>query len=72
MPFWAKLVDGGREAPCGWRKDRYGLSWQVVPTALLEMLTDADPEKAQRVNEAMLKVVGKFDVEQLRAAFEGR
>ncbi len=69
---WAKLVDGGQEAPCGWLKDRFGVSWQVVPTALLEMMSDPNAEKAKRVNEAMLKVVGKFDIASLRAAFEGR
>jgi predicted 3-demethylubiquinone-9 3-methyltransferase (glyoxalase superfamily) len=70
--IWAKLVDGGQEQPCGWLQDRYGVSWQVVPTSLLEMLADPDAEKAQRVNAAMLRVVGKFDVASLRAAFEGR
>jgi predicted 3-demethylubiquinone-9 3-methyltransferase (glyoxalase superfamily) len=69
--IWDKLVEGGEPAPCGWLKDRYGLSWQVVPTALLEMLTDPDPAKAQRVNEAMLKVFGKFDIAALRAAYDG-
>jgi len=69
---WAKLIDGGQEAPCGWLKDRFGVSWQVVPTALFEMMSDPDREKAERVNAAMLKVVGKFDIASLRAAFEGR
>ena len=69
--IWDKLVDGGDAAPCGWLKDRYGLSWQVVPTELLEMLADADPERANRVNEAMLKVFGKFDIAELRAAYDG-
>jgi predicted 3-demethylubiquinone-9 3-methyltransferase (glyoxalase superfamily) len=69
--YWDRLVDGGQPAPCGWLKDRFGVSWQVVPTALEEMLTDADPAKAQRVNEAMLKVFGKFDISELQAAFDG-
>lgn len=69
--LWDKLVDGGEPAPCGWLKDRFGLSWQVVPTVLTEMLTDPDPEKARRVNEAMLKVFGKFDIEELRRAYDG-
>ena len=69
--IWDQLIDGGQPAPCGWLKDRFGLSWQVVPTALTEMLADPNKEKAQRVNEAMLKVFGKFDIAELRAAFEG-
>ena len=68
---WDQLIDGGQPAPCGWLKDRFGLSWQVVPTALTEMLADPNKEKAHRVNEAMLKVFGKFDIAELRAAFEG-
>lgn len=55
----------------GWLKDRYGLSWQIVPTERMEMLDDPDPAKVQRVTEAMLKVRGKFDIGELRAAFEG-
>jgi predicted 3-demethylubiquinone-9 3-methyltransferase (glyoxalase superfamily) len=69
--IWDKLVDGGEPAPCGWLKDRFGLSWQVVPTALEEMLSDPDRERANRVNEAMLKVFGKFDIAELRAAYDG-
>jgi predicted 3-demethylubiquinone-9 3-methyltransferase (glyoxalase superfamily) len=68
--IWDRLVDGGEAAPCGWHKDRYGLSWQVVPTELFEMLADPDPERANRVNEAMLKVFGKFDIAELRAAYD--
>jgi predicted 3-demethylubiquinone-9 3-methyltransferase (glyoxalase superfamily) len=70
--FWDRLVDGGKPDACGWLKDRYGLSWQIVPTELFEMLADPDPAKAQRVNEAMLKVFGKFNIEELRAAYEGK
>ena len=69
--YWDRLVDGGEPAPCGWLKDRFGVSWQIVPTALERMLTDADPARAQRVNEAMLRVFGKFDIGQLEAAFRG-
>ena len=68
--YWAKLADGGEEGPCGWLKDRYGLSWQVVPTALMELLKDADPEKSQRVMKAMLQM-GKIEIEPLRRAYAG-
>jgi predicted 3-demethylubiquinone-9 3-methyltransferase (glyoxalase superfamily) len=69
--YWDKLIAGGEESDCGWLKDRYGLSWQVVPVELDQMMLDPDPVKAQRVTEAMLKVHGKFDIEELRAAYEG-
>ena len=69
--FWSKLVDGGTESYCGWLKDRFGLPWQVVPTALTRMLEDDDPEKVRRVTEAMLAVEGKFHIADLEAAFEG-
>jgi predicted 3-demethylubiquinone-9 3-methyltransferase (glyoxalase superfamily) len=68
--YWAKLSDGGEEGPCGWLKDRYGLSWQVVPTVLVELLKDSDPAKAQRVMRAMLQM-GKIEIEALRRAYEG-
>ena len=67
--FWEKLSDGGEEGPCGWLKDRYGLSWQVNPTVLGEMLSDPDPAKAQRVMEAMLQMK-KIDIKRLRQAYE--
>lgn len=69
--YWDALVEGGQPGPCGWLKDRYGLSWQVVPTEWYEMFTDKDPAKVQRVTQAMLATQGKFDVAALRAAFEG-
>jgi predicted 3-demethylubiquinone-9 3-methyltransferase (glyoxalase superfamily) len=69
--YWAKLVAGGEESYCGWLKDRYGLSWQIVPIELDQMMLDPDPQKAKRVTEAMLKVRGKFEIEELRAAYEG-
>ena len=69
--FWEKLSAGGQEVECGWLKDRFGLSWQVVPTALLEMLQDKDPEKSKRTMAAMLKMK-KLDVDALRKAYDGR
>ncbi|HET8576357.1 MAG TPA: VOC family protein [Methylomirabilota bacterium] len=69
--FWRKLSDGGEEVQCGWLKDRFGVSWQVVPVSLVEMLQDADPEKARRVMGAMLKMK-KIDIGGLRKAYEGR
>ena len=68
--FWSKLSEGGEEGPCGWLKDRYGLSWQVVPTVLAELISDPDPEKSQSVMAAMLKM-GKMDIATLEAAFGG-
>jgi predicted 3-demethylubiquinone-9 3-methyltransferase (glyoxalase superfamily) len=67
--FWDKLSEGGEQGPCGWLKDRYGLSWQVVPTALGEMLRDEDPKKAERVMAAMLQMK-KIDIEALKQAYE--
>lgn len=68
--YWEKLSEGGEEQPCGWLKDKYGLSWQVVPTILGQLLTDQNPEKAQRVTQAMLQMK-KFDIEALRRAYVG-
>jgi predicted 3-demethylubiquinone-9 3-methyltransferase (glyoxalase superfamily) len=65
--FWAKLSKGGQEVECGWLKDRYGLSWQIVPTILSKLLSDPDPKKAQRVMEAMLKMK-KIDIAALKKA----
>jgi predicted 3-demethylubiquinone-9 3-methyltransferase (glyoxalase superfamily) len=70
--YWDALVEDGEPGPCGWLKDRYGLSWQVVPDALGEMMADPDQAKVQRVAQAMLATHGKFDVAALRAAYEGR
>jgi len=67
--LWAKLSAGGEEGQCGWLKDKYGVSWQIVPTVLVEMLNDPDPEKSKRVTEAMLKMK-KFDIQALRQAYE--
>ena len=69
--FWSTLSAGGQEVQCGWLKDRFGVSWQVVPTALIEMLGDRDPEKARRVMAAMLKMK-KIRIDELRRAYEGR
>lgn len=69
--FWSKLTEGGRESRCGWLKDKYGLSWQVVPTTLKEMLAGADSTKSQRVTKAFLQMK-KFDLAELRRAYEGR
>jgi predicted 3-demethylubiquinone-9 3-methyltransferase (glyoxalase superfamily) len=69
--LWAKLTEGGEDGACGWLKDKYGLSWQLTPTLLLEWMRDADPEKAARVTRAMLNM-RKFDLEGLRRAHEGR
>ena len=69
--FWEKLLEGGgKESQCGWLKDKYGLSWQIVPTVLPELLQDKDPEKANRVMQAMMKMV-KIDIETLKRAAEG-
>jgi len=69
--YWNALLDGGSAEQCGWLKDRYGLSWQITPTVLGEMMTDRDLAKAKRVTEAMLKMV-KFDIAELRKAYEGK
>lgn len=68
--YWARLTDGGAETQCGWLKDRFGLSWQVVPAFLHEMISSEDPEKAQRVLDAIMGMV-KLDVAALRRAAEG-
>jgi predicted 3-demethylubiquinone-9 3-methyltransferase (glyoxalase superfamily) len=70
--YWEKLTAGGdpKAQQCGWLKDKFGLSWQVVPVALLAMVTDKDPVKSQRATEAMLQMK-KFDIEKLRKAFAG-
>jgi len=67
--LWAKLTNGGEEGQCGWLKDRYGLSWQLVPNALGTLLGDPDPEKSQRVMQAMLQM-RKLDIAVLRRAYE--
>ena len=65
--FWSQLAEGGAPGPCGWLKDKYGVSWQVVPTALNELISDPDAARAQRAMKAML-AMGKIDIEALRRA----
>jgi predicted 3-demethylubiquinone-9 3-methyltransferase (glyoxalase superfamily) len=67
--LWKKLSDGGEEEQCGWLKDQYGLSWQIVPTALIEMLGDKDPKKSESVTKAMLQMK-KIDIGILKQAYE--
>jgi len=67
--LWDKLSRGGEQGPCGWLKDKYGLSWQINPTILSRMLNDPDPAKAKRVMEAMLKMK-KIDIEGLEKAYK--
>jgi predicted 3-demethylubiquinone-9 3-methyltransferase (glyoxalase superfamily) len=69
--LWDALSDGGEPGPCGWLKDRYGLSWQIVPTVLNELVADPDPVKSQRVMKAMLGMK-KLDIAGLEAAYHGR
>jgi predicted 3-demethylubiquinone-9 3-methyltransferase (glyoxalase superfamily) len=67
--LWNNLSAGGEQGPCGWLKDKYGLSWQIVPTLLVEMLSDPDPVKSQRVMHAMLQM-SKLDINALKQAYE--
>ena len=67
--FWEKLSEGGQKSRCGWLKDKFGLSWQIVPIALSEMLADKDAKKSKKVMEAMLKM-GKLDIKTLKQAYE--
>jgi predicted 3-demethylubiquinone-9 3-methyltransferase (glyoxalase superfamily) len=69
--FWAKLSAGGEEGQCGWLKDKFGLSWQIVPTALVTMLSDADAAKSQRVMKAMLQMK-KIDIAALKRAYDNQ
>jgi predicted 3-demethylubiquinone-9 3-methyltransferase (glyoxalase superfamily) len=68
--YWDKLSEGGATQQCGWLKDKFGLSWQIVPTALIELINDPDPEKSKRVTEAMLRMI-KIDIATLRRAHAG-
>lgn len=68
--LWDKLSEGGEKSRCGWLKDRYGLSWQIVPTALMELMSDPDPERSRRVMQAMLQMT-KIDIAKLKAAHAG-
>jgi predicted 3-demethylubiquinone-9 3-methyltransferase (glyoxalase superfamily) len=69
--LWEKLSAGGQIQQCGWLKDKFGLSWQIIPNALGEMLNDKDPAKSKRVMEAMLQMK-KIDVAGLKRAYEGK
>jgi predicted 3-demethylubiquinone-9 3-methyltransferase (glyoxalase superfamily) len=69
--YWDKLSAGGKTEQCGWLKDRYGVSWQIVPTVLIEMLQDKDAAKSRRVMQAMLKMI-KLDIEKLEQAYAQR
>jgi predicted 3-demethylubiquinone-9 3-methyltransferase (glyoxalase superfamily) len=68
--YWKKLTAGGEEGPCGWLKDKFGLSWQVVPSVLPDMLRDPDAKKVERVTKAFLQMK-KFDIAALKRAHEG-
>jgi predicted 3-demethylubiquinone-9 3-methyltransferase (glyoxalase superfamily) len=68
--YWERLSEGGSEGPCGWLKDKYGLSWQVVPTGMEELFADPDPERARRAMQAMLGM-RKLDIAALRSAADG-
>lgn len=67
--YWEKLSEGGAESDCGWVKDKFGLSWQITPDVLIELLGDKDPEKAKRVMQAMLQMK-KIDIQRLKQAYE--
>ncbi|HET7367623.1 MAG TPA: VOC family protein [Gaiella sp.] len=68
--LWETLSEGGEEGPCGWLKDRYGVSWQIVPSRMYELIADPDPERAQRAVAAMLQM-HKLDVAELERAADG-
>ena len=69
--FWERLSEGGQKVECGWVKDKFGLSWQIVPDVLLELLQDSDSQKSQRVMKAMLQMK-KLEIERLKQAAEGQ
>ncbi len=68
--LWSKLTAGGKEVQCAWLVDKFGVSWQIVPDALMELMQDKDPAKSQRVFQAMMKMT-KIDIEGLRRAYSG-
>ena len=69
--YWSKLTDGGKEVACGWLKDKYGLSWQITPIALIKMISDPNPKKADRAMKAMMEMV-KLNIPALEKAFGGK
>ena len=69
--YWNALLEGGSAEECGWLKDRFGVSWQIVPTVMLKMMSDPDRVKAKRASDAMMKMV-KLDIAKLTTAYEGK
>ena len=69
--FWEKLSAGGEKSMCGWLKDKYGLSWQIIPTTLMRLMSDPDPIKSQRVMQAILQM-RKIEIAKLEQAYEGK
>ncbi|MES2702199.1 MAG: VOC family protein [Bacteroidota bacterium] len=68
--YWSKLTEGGEEGPCGWCKDKFGVSWQVYPVVLSDMMVDSDKNKVERVTAAYMQMK-KFDIQKLKEAFNG-
>ena len=68
--LWSALTEGGREVQCGWLTDRYGMSWQIVPAQMMHFVSDPDPQRVQRVMQAMFQMV-KLDLAALQAAYDG-
>jgi predicted 3-demethylubiquinone-9 3-methyltransferase (glyoxalase superfamily) len=68
--YWDRLTDGGEESQCGWLKDKFGVSWQVIPTEMLALINDPDPQRAKRATEAMMQM-GRLDVAEARRAADG-
>src|SRR2546427_4879591 len=69
--YWDALLKGGKAEACGWLQDKYGVSWQIVPAVMVEMMSDKDPVRSKRVSDAMLKMV-KLDIAKLQAAYGGK
>ena len=69
--YWKKLTEGGKEVACGWLKDKYGLSWQITPIVMMEMLAGRDANKTNRAMKAMMEMV-KLDIKKLQAAYNGK
>ncbi len=70
MNYWQRLSEGGEEGVCGWLKDKYGVSWQIIPTPMNEMISDPDPDKSQRAMQAMLQMK-KIDIATIERAYRG-
>jgi len=68
--YWAKLTAGGKPVQCGWLEDKFGVSWQIVPTVVFKMLTDKNPARSNRVMQAVLKMI-KLDIKKLQEAYRG-